>query len=139
MRVLIVDDSKANRMILQKMLNAFGLETIEAENGPDAIWFLGEDTNIDLITVDYHMPQMTGVQFVRLLRERPEFKSIPVLMISVEARPEIQAAALEAGVNDFLMKPFTEETIEEKLRSLGFTPKRTKSADPNASDGPTAV
>ncbi|MBI2947148.1 MAG: response regulator [Verrucomicrobia bacterium] len=112
-------------MILEKMLKDLGLETIEAESGADAIWFLGEDANIDLITVDYHMPKMTGVQFVRLLREKPEFKSTPVLMISMEARPEIRAQALAAGVNDFLEKPFTEEMIAEKLRSLGIEPSGT--------------
>lgn len=139
MRVLIVDDSRANRMILQKMLGDFGMETIEAESGADAIWFLGEDTNIDLITVDYHMPKMTGVQFVRLLREKPEFKSTPVLMISVEARPELQTLALEAGVNDFLTKPFTEETLAEKLRLLGIAPKGAGADDRSPPDGPAAA
>ena len=136
-RVLIVDDSRANRMILQRILQNFGLDTIEAENGPDAIWFLGVDTDIDLITVDFHMPKMNGVQFVRLLREKAEFKSTPILMISMEARPDVQAAALEAGVNEFLVKPFTEEMIGEKLRVLGIIGKGQGSAETGGSQPPT--
>ncbi len=138
-RVLIVDDSRANRMILQNVFRYFGQDTIEAENGPDALWFLGEDTNIDLITVDFHMPKMTGIQFVRLLREKPDFKSIPILMISMEARPEIQAEALAAGVNEFLVKPFTEEMIGEKLRALGIIGKGQNPAEPGSAQAPSDV
>ncbi|MBI4660869.1 MAG: response regulator [Verrucomicrobia bacterium] len=135
MRVLIIDDSRANRMVLQRILQGFGFETVEAENGGDAIWLLRKDTNIQLITVDYHMPQMTGVQFVRLVREKPEFAKIPILMISVERRPEVQAEALASGVNEFLMKPFSKEMVEEKLMLMGVDLKAGPNQPPAAAQG----
>lgn len=130
MRVLIVDDSRANRMVLQKLMKEFGFDTLEAENGADAIWLLRQRSDIHFITVDFHMPNMSGVQFVRLVREKPEFATIPILMISVEKQPDRQTEAISAGVNEFLVKPFTKEMIEEKLRALGIDPKRTEPAEP---------
>jgi len=121
MRVLIIDDSRANRMVLQMMLKEFGFETVEAESGMDAIWELKKRTDIDLITVDYNMPGMNGVQFARLVREKTEFDKIPILMVTVEANPDRQIEAHEAGVNEFLMKPFSKEMLEAKLDYLGFS------------------
>lgn len=124
MNVLIVDDSRANRMVLQKYMKEFGFETLEAESGLDAIWRLKEKAVINVITVDYNMPKMTGIQFVRLVREKPELSAIPILMITSENTEERQNEAFEAGANAFIVKPFTREIIAETLNSLGIETKK---------------
>jgi two-component system, chemotaxis family, chemotaxis protein CheY len=125
MRVLIIDDSRANRMVLQKFMREFGLETVESENGLEAIWMLKQTPNIDVITVDYNMPRMTGVQFVRLVREKPQLDNIRILMITSEPQREVEA--FEAGVNGFLVKPFDKEIIRAKFTEMGVEMKSGKS------------
>lgn len=132
MRVLIIDDSRANRMVLQKFLKEFGFETAEAENGLDAIWMLKQRSDIDLITVDYHMPKMTGVQFVRLVREKPELDRVQIVMITSETSADRIADASEAGVNEFLFKPFDKKKLIEVLESLGIKPGSENAASGNA-------
>lgn len=132
MRVLVIDDSRANRMVLQKFLKEFGLETAEAENGLDAIWMLKQRSDIDLITVDYHMPKMTGVQFVRLVREKPELDRVQIVMITSETSPDRITDAAEAGVNEFLFKPFDKKKLIEVLESLGINPGSENAASENA-------
>ena len=107
-------------MVLQRMLKAFGFETTESENALDAIWKLNRGEDITLITVDYNMPKMTGSQFVRVVREKPELKDVRILMITSENTTQRRDEALQAGANEFLVKPFTQEMIAEKLAVLGF-------------------
>lgn len=121
MRALIIDDSRANRMVLQRFLKEFGFETTEAENALDAIWQLNRGQDIALITVDYNMPKMTGTQFVRLVREKPELSEMKILMITSDTNPQRRTEALQAGTNEFLVKPFTKEMLEEKLSALGIS------------------
>jgi two-component system, chemotaxis family, chemotaxis protein CheY len=137
MRVLIVDDSRASRMVLQKIMRQFGFETIEAETGTDALWLLDRHGKIDLLTVDYHMPRMTGIEFVRRVREQEKFATIPILMVSVESSMEIQIDALEAGVSEYLIKPFTRDMVEDKLRLMGIEPASPESGDANRPTPPT--
>ena len=112
-------------MVLQKYMRDFGFETVEAESGLDAIWTLKQTSGINVITVDYNMPKMTGIQFVRLVREKPEFSAIPILMITSENSQERQDEAFEAGANAFIVKPFTREMIAETLTSLGIETKKS--------------
>ncbi len=126
MRALIIDDSRANRMVLQRFLKEFGFETTEAENALDAIWKLNKGEDIALITVDYNMPKMTGSQFVRVVREKPELKEVPIIMITSDNTAQRMTEALQAGTNEFLVKPFTQEMIEQKLITLGFDLKKLK-------------
>ena len=107
-------------MVLQRMLKAFGFETTESENALDAIWKLNRGEDITLITVDYNMPKMTGTQFVRVVREKPELKDIRILMITSDNTMQRRDEALQAGANEFLVKPFSSEMIAEKLAVLGF-------------------
>lgn len=130
MRALIIDDSRANRMVLQRMLKEFGFETAEAENALDAIWKLNKGEDIALITVDYNMPKMTGTQFVRVVREKPELQDIRILMITSENTMQRREEALQAGANEFLVKPFTKEMIAEKLKLLGFDPETPAATEP---------
>jgi len=130
MRALIIDDSRANRMVLQRFLKEFGFETTEAENALDAIWKLNKGEDITLITVDYNMPKMTGSQFVRVVREKPELKEVPIIMITSDNSAQRMTEALQAGTNEFLVKPFTKEMIEQKLVTLGFDLKKLKDQAP---------
>ena len=134
MRALIIDDSRANRMVLQRFLKEFGFETTEAENALDAIWKLNKGEDITLITVDYNMPKMTGSQFVRVVREKPELKEVPIIMITSDNTTQRMTEALQAGANEFLVKPFTQEMIEQKLITLGFDLKKLKDQAPPPSN-----
>ena len=134
MRALIIDDSRANRMVLQRFLKEFGFETTEAENALDAIWKLNKGEDITLITVDYNMPKMTGSQFVRVVREKPELKEVPIIMITSDNSAQRMTEALQAGTNEFLVKPFTKEMIEQKLITLGFDLKKLQDQAPPPSN-----
>lgn len=135
MRVLIIDDSRANRMVLQKFFKEFGMETVEAENGLEAIWLLKQTANIDVITVDYNMPKMTGVQFVRLVREKPQLDNVRILMITSEPQREVEA--VEAGVNAFLVKPFDKAAIRAKLDEMGVGSSSEAAPPPAPAESPT--
>jgi CheY-like chemotaxis protein len=111
-------------MVLQKFMKEFGFETLEAESGIEAIWLLKRTPDIDLITVDFNMPKMNGIQFARLVREKPELNNIPIIMITSEEQR--QAEAHEAGVDEFLVKPFDKTKVEEKLNVLGIDPGKPK-------------
>ena len=140
MRALIIDDSRANRMVLQRMLKEFAFETVEAENALDAIWKLNRGEDIALITVDYNMPKMTGTQFVRVAREKRELDAIRILMITSENTPQRREEALQAGANEFLVKPFTKEMLAEKLTAIGFDLNNAPAASeaPPTADDPFA-
>lgn len=120
MRALIVDDSRAYRMLLQRSLKHLGFDTVEAENGTEALELLRKEKDIQLITVDQNMPIMPGTQLVQLVRELAEFKTVPILMISVDEHGHKEA--LDAGVTEYLIKPVTTEMIGEKLIWMGITP-----------------
>lgn len=115
-------------MVLQRILKEFGFETAEAENAMDAIWQLNRGEDIALMTVDYNMPKMTGTQFVRVVREKPELNDIRILMITSESTQQRRDEALQAGADEFLVKPFTKEMLEEKLNTLGLKPKPPEAA-----------
>jgi two-component system, chemotaxis family, chemotaxis protein CheY len=117
---MIIDDSRAMRLILSRTLTRFGYEISQAANGKDALDQLERGPHrVSLILVDWNMPEMNGIEFLRNLRAEPQFGSVPVMMVTTETEAGQISAALEAGANEYVIKPFTEETIEEKLRMLG--------------------
>jgi two-component system, chemotaxis family, chemotaxis protein CheY len=117
MRALVLDDSKTTRMILRRMFQQIGFEVSEAEDGAQGLKSIQEAGKPDFVTVDWDMPVMDGLAFVRAVRA--EYPSLPVLMVTAANDLGHVAAALEAGANEYLMKPFTEEMIREKLELLG--------------------
>jgi two-component system chemotaxis response regulator CheY len=118
---MVIDDSRAMRMILSKCLTGFGYEVLQAQNGKDALAQISpEDSAIELFLVDWNMPEMNGLEFVQRLRAQPRFSSIPVVMVTTETETDQMIAALEAGANEYVIKPFTMDTIEDKLRMLGL-------------------
>ncbi len=120
MRVLVVDDSRAMRMILGKSLKAFGFEVIEAGNGCEAIDRLRETGPVELAMVDWNMPEMNGYEFICAVRAIPEYADMRLMMVTTEAEASRMIKALEAGANEYIIKPFNKEAIFEKIRLLGL-------------------
>ena len=120
MRAMVIDDSRAMRTILGKMLKEIGFETCDAVNGKAALDALKVSGPVDLALVDWNMPEMNGYEFVLALRADHAFDSMRVMMVTTEADMGNVTKALEAGANEYLMKPFTKEAVSEKLSMLGI-------------------
>ena len=122
MHALVVDDSSTMRMILREFLKKLGFEVAEAGNGQEALDCLKGTAKVDLVLVDWNMPVMDGVSFVRAVRADPSYADLPLMMVTTNAELSQVATALEAGANEYIMKPFTRQMIQEKLELLGFLP-----------------
>jgi len=120
MHALVVDDSKPIRSILKVYLNKMGFQVEEACNGREGLTRLKVMSQLDLVLVDWNMPEMDGIEFVRTVREVPAYDSLPLVMITTNAELENVATALDAGANEYVMKPFTLDVIREKLILLGL-------------------
>jgi len=119
-KAMVVDDSKAIRMILSRTLRDLGYDVCEASNGLEALSCLEkEDGDISLILVDWNMPEMNGLELVQRVRADPAKGAIALMMVTTETEVEQMVKALEAGANEYVMKPFTKEIITDKLRLLG--------------------
>jgi two-component system, chemotaxis family, chemotaxis protein CheY len=117
---MVVDDSRTIRRILTRTLQGLGYETLEAGNGSEAWETLKtQPDRIGLILLDWNMPEMTGIEFLRKLRAEPRYAAIKLMMVTTETQCEQMVEALEAGANEYVMKPFTKEIIEDKLRLMG--------------------
>lgn len=118
MRVLVVDDSSTMRRIIANTLKKLGYEDIaEAGDGSEALQQVSAGKP-DLILTDWNMPKMDGREFVTKLRQNPEMGKVPVLMVTTQAEKSDVVLALQAGVNDYVVKPFTPETLKEKIECL---------------------
>lgn len=120
MKILIVDDSKAMRTLLGYFARNLQFETAEAEDGCVALAALQQHDNIELALVDWEMPRMDGLEFVKAVRANAAFDGLKLMMVTNQNSMERVATALTAGASDFLMKPVTKESFEEKLRLLGL-------------------
>ncbi|MGA2588763.1 MAG: response regulator [Bryobacteraceae bacterium] len=118
LRAMVVDDSRAIRMILSRSLSEMGYDVCSAADGAEALSLMRE--GISLILVDWNMPRMNGLDFVKQLRADPRYSPVTVMMVTTETEVEQMVKALEAGANEYVMKPFTKEIIEDKLRLLGL-------------------
>ena len=120
MRALVVDDSRAIRTVLKKMLTASGFdEIVEAGHGGEAVAALNAGPAPDVILVDWNMPEMNGLELIRAVRGMPEHRRIPIVMVTTETEADQVVKALAAGANEYVMKPFTKEIIDDKLDLLG--------------------
>ncbi len=116
MKILIVDDSSTMRRIIINTLSRIGYsDVLEAENGKAGLDQLGKG-GVEMIITDWNMPEMDGLEFVGNVRSQNA--SIPILMVTTNAAKEDIVAALQAGVNNYVVKPFTPETLKEKIESL---------------------
>lgn len=117
MRILVVDDSSTMRRIIINTLNKIGYsDCAEASNGREGVERLAAGP-VDMIITDWNMPEMSGVDFIRAVRANDQFKHLPVLMVTTNAAQEDIVQALDAGVNNYVVKPFTPDTIKERIQA----------------------
>ena len=118
---LIVDDSRAIRRILGGTVRKLGFDVCEASDGKQALEVLEQQPGPpQLILVDWNMPEMNGLELVTAIRERPVYNDSKVMMVTTETACGQMIKALEAGADEYIMKPFTEDAIRDKLRLLGM-------------------
>ncbi len=122
MKAMVVDDSKAMRIVIGRILKGIGFDVSDACNGVEGIEWLSENGAIDLVLVDWNMPEMNGFDFVCTVRAKEEYKDMKLVMVTTETDISQMAKALEAGAEEYIMKPFTKESILEKLAILGINP-----------------
>ena len=120
MHALIVEDSKPIRTILRVYLTKLGFEVTEAVNGVDGLDRLRGMAQADVVLVDWNMPKMDGISFVRAVRAEHGYDALPLMMVTTNTELEQVSKALDAGANEYIMKPFTRDMIREKLELLGL-------------------
>jgi len=115
MKILIVDDFSTMRRIIKNLLRDLGYNnTQEADDGQSAMPML-KSGGFDFLITDWNMPNMSGLEFVKELRARPDGKSVPVLMVTTRSVKEDILQAAQAGVNNYVVKPFTPQVLKEKI------------------------
>jgi two-component system chemotaxis response regulator CheY len=123
MRALVIDDSRAMRAILRKTLTELGLEVVEAGDGREGLERLRQAADPDLILVDWNMPVMDGLDFIKAVRADRAYDPVRIVMVTTETEQEQVIRALEAGANEYVMKPFTKEILAAKLSLLDVIPE----------------
>jgi len=118
MRILIVDDFSTMRRIIKNLLRDLGFNnTAEADDGSSALPML-KNSNFDFLITDWNMPGMTGIDLLRAVREDENLSSLPVLMVTAEAKRDQIIAAAQVGVNGYVVKPFTATALKEKIEKI---------------------
>ena len=119
-KALVVDDSRAMRTILSRTLGELGFEVFQASNGREALQVMErQGPAVELALVDWNMPEVNGLEFIRRVRAEQSYDTVLLMMVTTETEMEQVALALEAGADEYVMKPFTRDTVEDKLRLLG--------------------
>jgi len=117
-KVLVVDDFATMRRILKNILKQLGFTNlVEADDGTTA-WDVLEEQSIDLIISDWNMPKMSGIDLLKKVRANDTYKKTPFLMVTAEAQKQNVIEAVQAGVSNYVVKPFTAEAIFEKLDKI---------------------
>lgn len=111
-------------MILSRTLGSLGFDVSQAANGKEALErlkyaFGGEDNPLAVVLVDWNMPEMNGLEFVQSVRANPDYETVKLMMVTTETQVGQMHRALRAGADEYVMKPFTEEVISDKLRLMG--------------------
>ncbi len=118
MKILVVDDFSTMRRIIKNLLKDLGFTNIqEADDGSTALPML-QQGDFDFVVTDWNMPGMQGIDLLREIRASDSLKHLPVLMVTAEAKKEQIVAAAQAGVNGYVVKPFTAATLKEKLDKI---------------------
>lgn len=120
MRALVVDDSLPARRHAGRMLAELGFEVFEAADGGEALKSVERLGPLELVLLDWNMPYVDGLWFLRSLRKDPVFKDVLVVMATGNTDMSSVQQALSEGANEYLMKPFTKEHLTDKLQILGF-------------------
>uniref|UniRef100_A0A7C3V3P4 Response regulator n=1 Tax=Desulfobacca acetoxidans TaxID=60893 RepID=A0A7C3V3P4_9BACT len=118
MKVLVVDDFATMRKIVRNILKQIGFEDIsEAEDGNAALRLI-KNEQVGLVVTDWNMPNMSGIDLLREIRQNPQTADIPVLMVTAEGLKDNVLEAVKAGVNNYVVKPFTAEVLQEKIETI---------------------
>lgn len=118
MKILIVDDFSTMRRIIKNLLRDLGFNnTVEADDGATALPVL-KNGGIDFLVTDWNMPGMSGLELLEQVRQDPNLSSLPVLMVTAEAKREQIIRAAQAGVNGYVVKPFTAAVLKEKIEKI---------------------
>lgn len=121
MAILIVDDAVTSRMLTRRFLTELGFENLhEARNGLEALNLLETLAPPDLLLLDWNMPEMDGLELLRALRANPHMPNIKVLMMTTETETAKILEALQAGADEYIMKPFSQDMLADKLNILGL-------------------
>jgi two-component system, chemotaxis family, chemotaxis protein CheY len=120
-RAIVVDDSRAMRTILRRALEERGFSVTEAVHGKEALDKLGQMRIPHLALVDWNMPEMNGIELVAALRSDPNYDKLAIVMVTSESEPAQVERALTTGANEYIMKPFSNDALEEKLLILGLS------------------
>jgi len=118
-KILVVDDSQTVRLVGRRIMSKFGFEVLEAEHGQAALEQVRQHPEITAILLDWNMPIMNGLDFLQELRALPLEKQPVVVMCTTENDMEHIMKAVEAGANEYIMKPFTEDIIRDKFQEVG--------------------
>ena len=122
MKALVVDDSRSMRAILSKQLRELGFTVVEAPGGTEALRSLDQEGPFDIVLLDWNMPEMDGHEVLTLIRAQEAYKEVRVMMVTTESEMSQVSVTLEAGANEYLMKPFDRDALLEKLVLLGLDP-----------------
>ena len=118
MKILVVDDSSTMRRIVINTLKKAGFsEIVEAGDGKEALGIMTSD-KIDFVITDWNMPEMNGLEFVQAVRSDADLKDTPILMVTTRSVKEDILEAMKAGVNSYIVKPFTPQTLKEKINQV---------------------
>lgn len=121
MHALIVDDSSSMRAYLRSILVPMGFEISQAKNGQEGLSFLEDSTERpDLALIDWHMPEMDGYELLSKIRSDTHYDGMVIVMVTAENDLSQISLALDAGANEYMMKPLTKEIVTDKLQMLGF-------------------
>jgi two-component system chemotaxis response regulator CheY len=120
MQALVVEDSRAMRTILSRILHSLGADVEQVEDAAKALEYFAAHDVPDLALVDWHLPGMNGLELVSTLRSDDRFSPMSIMMVTTECELDEISAALAAGANEYLIKPFTQEAVAEKLNLMGI-------------------
>ena len=122
MKILVVDDFSTMRRIVRNLLKELGFSNVhEAEDGVEALNKLRSENNFDFVVSDWNMPNMTGIELLKVIRADAALKHLPLLMVTAEAKRENIIEAAQAGASGYVVKPFTAATLDEKLKKILLT------------------
>jgi two-component system chemotaxis response regulator CheY len=119
-KALIVDDSLTMRAVLRRIVTPMGFEVVEAKNGREALEVFDQYPVPDLALVDWHMPEMDGLELLKEIRSRSDLDQVMVVMVTAENELSQIDVAIKAGASEYVMKPISSEIVTEKLQMLGF-------------------
>ena len=118
MQTLVIDDSRAVRIIIRNILREMGMDVLEAGDGREGLEQLLAHPDIEMVLVDWNMPVMNGIEFIRAVRAQRVYDPVRIVMVTTETEADHVTMALNSGANEYVMKPFTKEVLVAKINML---------------------